>query len=322
MPKVSYLKEMMMRRLLCAVSILVLATPIEAQRGGGYFEVAETGRAYESLQDAMDSVKDRDATILAAPGTYQQCAVQEAGFVTIKAMEPGTVVFDGVTCESKAALVLRGRGAVVDGLVFRNMRVPDGNGSGIRLEKSDLTVVNSMFLNSEQGILTHNDLSSTMKIDRSTFSGLGRCDRGLDCAHSIYSGDYGQVIVTRSRFQRGRGGHYVKLRSGKISITDSSFDDTAGTTTNYMIDLPSGASGLIARNVFVQGRDKENYSAFITVAPEGKVHPSRGLVIVDNKASLAPGVNRQSTFVGNWSREPVQLGANMLGAGIKPSDVR
>ncbi len=311
-----------MKRALILVAALAVSSPIAAQRGGAYFEIAETGERFGDIQDAVSAVGNRDATILISPGTYQQCAVQEGGRITFKAVEPGSVIFDAEICEGKAALVLRGNGATVDGIIFQNMRVPDGNGSGIRLERSDLNVVNSMFRNSEQGILTHNDLDSAIRIDRTTFTGLGRCDRGLDCAHSIYSGDYGSVTITRSRFERGRGGHYVKLRSGKVSITDSSFDDTRGTTTNYMIDLPSGASGLIARNVFVQGRNKENYSAFITVAPEGRVHPSSGLVVTDNRATIAPGIDRQSTFVGNWTKEPVRIANNDLGPGIKISDYR
>ena len=66
---------------------------------------------------------------------------------------PGSVIFDGTTCEDKAALVLRGGGTTVDGIVFRNMRVGDGNGAGIRIEIGDLTVTNSMFLDSQEGIL-------------------------------------------------------------------------------------------------------------------------------------------------------------------------
>ena len=48
--------------------------------------------------------------------------------------------------------MLRGRGSVVDGLVFRGYSVNDGNGEGIRSEAGDLTVVDSTFLDSEQGI--------------------------------------------------------------------------------------------------------------------------------------------------------------------------
>jgi hypothetical protein len=311
-----------MKRSLIILAAMLASSPIAAQRGGGAFEVAETGQGFSRLQEALDAIGDRDGTILIAPGTYQQCGIQEAGRVTFRAVEPGSVVFDGTICDGKAGFVLRGRGAVVDGIIFQNMRVPDGNGSGIRLEKSDLTVTNAMFRNSEQGILTHSDTSGALKIDRSTFSGLGRCDRGLDCAHSIYVGDYGSVTVTRTRFERGRGGHYLKTRSGRVMVADSSFDDTRGSTTNYMIDLSNGASGTITRNVFVQGRDKENYSAFIAVAPEGRKHASRGLVVTGNQASIAPGIDRQSTFVGNWSGEPVQIGSNQLGLGLKTSDVR
>jgi hypothetical protein len=311
-----------MKRSLIVIAAFLASTPIAAQRGGAPFQIAETGEGFGQLQDALKAIGDNDGTILIAPGAYRQCGIQEAGRVTFKATQPGSVVFDGGICEGKAALVLRGRGAVVEGIVFQNMRVPDGNGSGIRLEKSDLVVTNAMFLNSEQGILSHDDTSASLTIDKSTFSGLGRCDRGLSCAHSIYIGDYGQVTVTRSRFERGRGGHYVKTRSGRNIIADNSFDDTRGSTTNYMIDLSNGSTGNITRNVFVQGRDKENYSAFITVAPEGKKHTSRGLVVSNNQATIAPGVDRNSTFVGNWSGESVQLAGNQLGPNLKPSDTR
>src|SRR3546814_10348486 len=95
-----------------------------------------------------------------------------------------------------------------------------------------------------------------------------------------------------SRFERGQGGHYVKLRSPRVSITDNSFDDSRGHKTNYMIDLPNGASGLIAGNTFVQGKDKENWSGFIVVAAEAHDFPADGLVVRDNDARLAPGVER------------------------------
>src|SRR3546814_18012028 len=60
------------------------------------------------------------------------------------------------------------------------------------------------------------------------------------------------------------------LRTPRVTITDNSFDDSGGRLTNYMIDLSNGASGTISGNEMVQGRDKDNYSALITVAPEGR----------------------------------------------------
>ncbi len=268
------------------------------------------------MQDAVDAIGEGEGTIRIAAGYHRDCAVQTAGRIAFVAAEAGRAIFDGVACEGKAALVLRGAGARVDGLVFQNMRVPDGNGAGIRLEQSDLDVVNSLFRGSEEGILTADDSDATLTIDRSTFSRLGRCDRGLSCAHSVYTGLYGRVVVTRTRFEKGSGGHYLKTRAIMVDINDNSFDDTQGTATNYLIDLPSGSAGRITNNLMIQGRDKENYSALIAVAAEERKNPSRGLSITGNRATLPAGLDRKSVFVADWSGEALAIGPNQLGAGL------
>lgn len=309
-----------MKPILALTALAALATPLAAAENPP-FVIAETGQVYWRLDEAVRAVGNREATIMIAPGTYRDCAVQTAGIITFRAARPGSVIFDGGICEGKAALVLRGQGARIDGLVFQNMRVPDGNGAGIRLEQANLEVSNAIFRNSEEGILSGADETGNVTIDQSTFSGLGRCDRDLSCAHSIYIGYYGSLTVTRSRFERGRGGHYVKSNAARTDVRNSSFDDTQGHTTNYMIDLPAGAIGTIAGNAFVQGRDKENYSAMIAVAAEARAHRSRGLTITDNDATLGAGANN-TVFVADWSHEPLRVSANRLGAGIKPFETR
>lgn len=286
------------------------------------FTVAETGRGYYRLAEAVKAIGGGNGTIIVAPGGYGDCAVQSAGSITYRAQVPGRSIFDGGICEGKGTLVLRGRSATVDGLVFQNQRVPDGNGAGIRLEQGNLTVRNALFRNAEEGILSGSDPNGQVSIDKSTFSRLGRCDRGLACAHSIYIGNYGSLSVTRSRFEKGNGGHYVKSNAAGIRVLDNSFDDTQGRTTNYMVDLPSGARGEIARNIFVQGLDKENYSTFIAVAAEKRKHSSSGLYIHSNRAELGRGVNRNTTFVANWSNEALRLSNNSLGKGLKPYEAR
>jgi len=302
--------------------LLALGVPLAAQQPSAPFVIDETGQGFSRLDQAVDAIGSGQGTIVIAPGTYRQCAVQDAGVITYRAAESGTAIFDGVACEQKAALVLRGQAALVDGLVFQNISVPDANGAGIRIERGNLEVHNSMFRNSEQGILSAEDRGASIMIDRSTFSGLGRCGGGHSCAHSIYIGRYGSLEVTRSRFERGTGGHYVKSHAAQVRITDSSFDDTAGNATNYMIDLPSGAVGTIANNIFVQGENKENWSAFIAVSAEGGGNSSAGLVIAGNEASLAPGVRRNTWFVADWSGEPLSIGENALGQGIAVFDQR
>ncbi len=305
-----------MRAKLFLLGVTLSATPLTAQSSEAPFVVRARNQAFGSLQDAVNAIGGGTGTIVIAPGTYRDCAVQEAGRVTFEAAQPGSVIFDGGICQEKATLVLGGRSAKVAGVIFENLRVADGNGAGIRLEGGDLIVMNTMFRNSESGILSGDDRKSSIRVEHSTFAGLGRCDRGLDCAHSIYIGEYGSLSVVRTRFEQGRGGHYVKSRAPRIEVLESSFDDTAGTATNYMIDLSAGATGTIARNIFVQGKDKENYSAFIMVAAEGDTNSSDGLNVADNEATIAPGVRRDTSFVADASGDRIQVANNRLGAAI------
>lgn len=306
-------------RTLPLLALVLLASSATAAENGAF---SVNGRGFASLQDAVNAVGGGTATILIAPGTYRQCAVQEDGRITFKAATPGAAIFDATACEGKAALVLRGNASTVDGIVFRNMAVRDGNGAGIRIENGDLTVTNAMFLDSQEGILGNEQGGARIVIDHSTFSGDGTCDAAYDCAHSIYLATDGSVTVTNSRFERGQGGHYVKLRTPKLTIADNSFDDSHGHKTNYMIDLSNGGTGTITGNTFVQGKDKENWSAFITIAAEGKKFSSDGLAIRGNTASLAPGIDRSPAFVADLSGDTVTVADNKLGEGVRRFEER
>lgn len=307
---------------LSALATLALPVSLASAQDAAPYTVVETGQRFGRLQEAVQAIGGGIGTIRIANGRHADCAVQQAGSITYQAETPGQAIFDGVACEGKGVLVLRGDNARVEGLVFTNIKVPDFNGVGIRIELGNLEVSQTWFRDSQQGILGGIDTKSRISIDKSTFTRLGTCEGPGGCAHSVYIGDYGSVSITRSRFEQGRGGHYAKSRSRSVEILGNSFDDSGGRGTNYMIDLPGGASGRIANNWFVQGQDKENWSAFITVAPEGRQYSSAGLVIEDNDARFAPGVSRTSTFVANWTDEPVQIGANRLAPGLKRSDRR
>jgi hypothetical protein len=302
-------------------TVLVALVAGPAMAGSAPFTVGDRG--FGSLQDAVNAIGDGEGVIQIAPGVYRQCAVQEHGRITYRAIQPGTVTFEKRACENKAGLVLRGRAARVEGLIFRDYAVEDHNGAGIRAEQGDLLVTNSMFLDSEQGIIGGarqpdgpRRVSQRITIQDSTFSGLGRC-RPDNCSHSIYLWT-GTATITRSRFENGRGGHYIKLRTPMVSITDNSFDDTGGTSTSRMIDLPEGATGVIAGNTFVQGAHKDNAWEMIAIRAEFKTYLSAGLRIEDNIASLAPGQRIKPSFVVDWSKEQLVLGANRLADGITP----
>ncbi|MBW4329774.1 right-handed parallel beta-helix repeat-containing protein [Stakelama sp. CBK3Z-3] len=305
-----------------AAGIVSAAIPNARSSEQAPFVIESSGKGFWRLQEAVTSIRDGDATILIAPGTYHDCAVQQGGRITFRARQAGTAIFDGTACEGKAVLVLRGRGSRVDGLVFRHIRVADGNGAGIRTEMGDLAVSNAMFLDSQEGILGGQPTDQRISIDHSTFSGLGQCDETTDCSHSIYLANQGSVTITNSRFERGTGGHYVKLRVPEVTITDNSFDDSRGHKTNYMIDLSEGASGTIARNIFVQGPDKENWTGMIVVAAEAQTYSSAGLRVVNNRAALAPGQTHSPAFVATTSRQRIDVADNDLGQGIRRFEQR
>jgi hypothetical protein len=214
--------------LAAALAANALAPAVATEKPLAPYTVVESGRSYVRLQDAVNAIGNGKGTIRFASMRFADCAVQKGGDITYQAAVPGEAVLEGVTCDDKAALVLGGR-AVRGSRAWSlpTMRVDDKNGAGIRLERGNLTVVQTWFRDSEQGILAANDPSASIVIDKSTFTRLGTCE-GSGCAHSIYIGDYGALTVTRSRFEKGTGGHYVKHRGARVSITDSSFDDSGG----------------------------------------------------------------------------------------------
>ena len=94
-----------MKRSLLALALF--AAPAFAQSSAPF---TVNGQGFATLQEAVSSIRLGTATILIAPGTYRQCAVQAGGHITFKAVKPGTAIFEKVACEDKAALVLRGQG--------------------------------------------------------------------------------------------------------------------------------------------------------------------------------------------------------------------
>ncbi len=306
---------------LSALAALLPASSVYAQNRAPY-TVVESGRSFARLQDAVNAIGDGTGTIRFASMRFADCAVQTAGDILYTAEVPGQAVLEGTICEGKGSLVVRGRRTRVVGMVFANLRIGDGNAAGIRLEKGDLSVSQSWFHDVQDGILAGNDEAASITVDKSTFTRAGTCEGAGGCAHSIYVGKYGTVTVTRSRFEAGRGGHYVKSRAARTNVLNSSFDDSGGQGTNYMIDLSNGSNGRIAGNIFVQGKNKENHTTLIAVAAEGKVNSSNGLVIESNIARMAPGVDWSSSFVADWSGDQLAIGVNTLGSGLTKFDRR
>lgn len=105
--------------------------------------------------------------MVVAPGRYVECAVVKSGRFAIRAVISGSVTFDGRACQNKAAFVIKGSWVDVGGLRFCNVRVPDRNGAGLRIQGGDVTVRLTTFEDGENGILTNMDPIGTPSFERS-----------------------------------------------------------------------------------------------------------------------------------------------------------
>ena len=86
-----------MNKLILALLLGASATA-SAQTRESPFAVKESGQAFSRLQQAVDSIGGGSGTIVIAPGTYRDCAVQQAGGISFVAATPGAVTVRGGIC--------------------------------------------------------------------------------------------------------------------------------------------------------------------------------------------------------------------------------
>ena len=110
-------------------------------------------RELKNPSDAARIAKSGDRIVI-DPGEYFDCALWHADAITIEAAGPaGKVVLTDRACAGKASFVIGGNDVTLRGLVFTRIRVPDGNGAGIRAEGRNLTIERCAFVNNQMAIL-------------------------------------------------------------------------------------------------------------------------------------------------------------------------
>ncbi len=114
-------------------------------------------------------------------------------------------------------------------------QVTDRNGAGIRYEGGNLTVINSYFHDNQEGI------PGVRRSHRHDHDRAQRiCPQRLRrrYSHGIYIAHIAQLTVTDSYFHDTSIGHHLKSRAANNTITNNIFDDGAGGTSSYAVDLP------------------------------------------------------------------------------------
>lgn len=297
------------------------------------FLVVETAKGFATLQQAVDAIGDGRGTIRILSGTYHQCAVQRGGEISFVAAEAGRAIFEHILCEGRAALILRGRSARIDGAVFQHMRAQEQSGGGrpgdpnagaagasaIALEAGSLSIVNSLFRSSDAALVTADLPDATLHIRQASFTNLGRCMSAGPCASGVQIGHIANLRLFTSAFSASTGGALLSSRAVTVDVEGNRFEDHGQEPPRAaMLALPSGAVGRIRRSEFIlhHGARDRAVSPLIAVAGQDRRNPSRGLVIDDNAASFAKGVTGSALFVANASGEAVAVGHNELSAGI------
>ena len=145
----------------------------------------------------------------------------------------------------------------VEGITFKNAKVPDENGAGIRLSSGFVTIKNCRFLNNENGILVGNDGISTLTVQNSEFGYNGAGD---GYSHNIYVGKIAKFSVSGSWFHHANIGHLIKTRAAVNLITYNLIADgsDAQSKASYEIDFASGGMAVVKGNIIQQSRTTEN----------------------------------------------------------------
>ena len=304
------------------IPILILLATSTANAAG----VSIGGRAYPSLQAALDAAKTGDKVDV-APGEYHEAGIVRTSGLTL-AFSAGAK-FSGVAAEGKAMLVIKGSDTTVTGLDCSEIGVAGGNGACIRLEGRNLNLDRVHFHDSEQGILGGGN-GGQIVITNSLFERLG----AGGSAHGIYvAAD--RVVIRNSRILASQGeGHEVKTRA-RETVIESSVIASLGGVDSRLIDISNGGVLKVTGSVLQKGPVSSN-SDLIGFGLEGLKFPDNRIEITDNVLILErEGPNRilhttpevKTRFEGNLivgsPGDPVPAGntlkRNRASAGLPPA---
>jgi hypothetical protein len=190
--------------------------------------------------------------------------------------EPGAHL-RGHAVEGKAALVVRAKGVLIEGIECSGIAVRDNNGACIRIEGDDLTVRNVHFHDNQQGILGGPG-GGALLVEHSLFERNGFGGQ----AHGAYIGKTVESFVFRNnRILATTGaGHGLKSRARRTIIENNVIAGLDGHDSRA-IDLPDGGEVVIRNNVLQKGPNSKN-AQMIGLALEGASHAVNETLIEGN----------------------------------------
>ncbi|MDE2598522.1 MAG: hypothetical protein KGL40_02750 [Rhodocyclaceae bacterium] len=237
-------------------------------------------QAVHSLAAAARLAGDGD-TIEVDSGDYiADVAIWKQAKLTIRGIGPNRprLIADGANAEGKGIWVVRGGEITVENLEFRDARVADRNGAGIRFEKGYLTIRNCKFENNENGILTAGGANMYLDIENSEF---GHNGAGDGRSHNLYVGEITRLRVKGSYFHHARVGHLFKSRAEENHVFYNRLSDEIDGRASYELEFPNGGIAYVVGNLIEQSSQTEN-SNIVSFGAEGYKSMRNELYLVNN----------------------------------------
>ena len=290
---------------------LAFATPGQART----LEVGD-GKEFKLPSAAIEAARAGD-TVSIQPGEYFDCATIRANKLTVEGVgDPQKVVLTDKVCGGKGMFIVAGNDVTVRNLTLTRARVPDGNGAGIRNEAPNLIVEHVYFINNQNGILSTPGEPGTVIVRDSVFERNGGCGNPGGCAHGAYFNAGHLLHIERSIFRGTKSGHQIKSRSERTEIIGCTLEDGPEGTSSYLVDVSVGGSLVMRDNTMEKGPEAENHSAAIVIGAEGVQHPTREIIIENNR--FKNDGSYSTVFVNNLTATDAMLRGNTLSGSVRP----
>ncbi len=299
-------------RLLPALCLAVPLLCVAVPAGARTLDVGPD-KPLKQPSEAAAAAADGDRIVI-APGEYFDCAVWHASKLVIEGSgRPEDTVITDKTCQGKGLFLIDGEDITIRNLTLTRARVPDGNGAGIRMEASNLTIEHVRFVNNQNGILTNGDVKGTLLVRDSEFLRNGAC--GGACAHGIYAGNLDLLQVEGSKFFETKQAHHIKSRARRTEVIDSDLQDGPNGTSSYQIEVPNGGTVVVRGCTIQKGPQAGNHSGAIVIGMEGVTQPTREITVENNSFRVDGGYS--AFLVVNETATEAMLTGNRLAGSAK-----
>jgi hypothetical protein len=294
-------------RTAAAVTFAFAILPHDA-RAATTFVVGPTAY-YKTIQAAVNKANPGD-TININPGTYAAANITKSNLI-IQGIGTTPPVIAGKVYGDKGLFVVSGTNTTIKNITFQGATSTSGNGAGIRMQGTNLTVLNSKFTGNQNGILTDANTKSTITVTNSTFDKNGTCVSSSGCAHAIYAGHVAKLDVENSTFTNTQAGHHIKSRANETVVVGNNIKDTATGTSSYLIDVPNGGKVTITGNTLQKGAKSTNSMTALALGEEGATNPAGTMLIANN--TFQNDFSKTQNFVWNKTgSSALQVSGNVL----------